>query len=52
MNGIEKEVSMLRLTNVSKSYGTVLAVVHDRAFSERVTGGIWELRAGKLHVRQ
>jgi ATP-binding cassette subfamily F protein 3 len=28
--------------------GTVLAVVHDRAFIRRVATGIWELRAGRV----
>ena len=30
--------------------GTVLAVVHDRAFMARVATGIWELRGGALKV--
>jgi ATPase subunit of ABC transporter with duplicated ATPase domains len=28
--------------------GTVLAVVHDRAFIQRMTTGIWEMRAGRI----
>jgi ATP-binding cassette subfamily F protein 3 len=30
--------------------GTVLAVVHDRAFIRRVATGIWEMRAGRMRA--
>jgi ATP-binding cassette subfamily F protein 3 len=28
--------------------GTILAVVHDRAFIQRVTTGVWEMRRGRV----
>jgi ATP-binding cassette subfamily F protein 3 len=28
--------------------GTILAVVHDRAFIQRVTTGVWEMRQGRV----
>jgi len=33
---------------LSQFPGTILAVVHDRAFMRRVTQGIWEMRAGRV----
>ncbi len=33
---------------LSQFPGTILAVVHDRAFIQRVATGVWELRAGEI----
>lgn len=33
---------------LSQFPGTILAVVHDRAFMRRVTHGVWEMRAGRV----